>query len=142
MSRPIPRVRRRILSTDEGYQRNIEAYVGNFTAKMTASNLLTLNGLFVLEPFAWSVRAQKIQETSFPRVVFHSQTRQFQMLIRAFCNSVSDEIWLEVSNPLNPSGCSLISRFCCYRDQLEPFRSVRARIQEIHNHCHGRLFQA
>jgi hypothetical protein len=28
-----------MLSTDEGYQPNIEAYVGNFTAKMTASKL-------------------------------------------------------------------------------------------------------
>jgi hypothetical protein len=39
MSRPMPRVKRKMLSTDEGYQRNFEAFVGNFTAKIAASKL-------------------------------------------------------------------------------------------------------
>jgi hypothetical protein len=51
-----------MLSTDEGYQPRLEAFDGNFTAKIAASNLLTVNGLFVLKPFAWSIRAHQTQD--------------------------------------------------------------------------------
>jgi hypothetical protein len=49
-----------MLSTDEGYQPNFEAYVGNFTAEIAASKLGKLNGLFALKPTPWSIRAREI----------------------------------------------------------------------------------
>jgi hypothetical protein len=49
MSRPIPMVRRKVLSTDEGYQPNLEAFVGNFTAKIAALKVA------IIEPTLGSV---------------------------------------------------------------------------------------
>jgi hypothetical protein len=81
-----------MLSTDEGYQRSVEAFVGNFTANIAVSKLAQIERV--------NSNSNGIQD-HFERVKYwthHFLEWPLILFIRIFCNVVSDETSLEFSN--------------------------------------------
>jgi hypothetical protein len=81
-----------MLSTDEGYQRVVEAFVGNFTANIAASKL-ALNQQAVHNDSSIQNRFEPVKSRTrhvleWPSILF----------IRTFCDIVSNKTLLEFFN--------------------------------------------
>jgi hypothetical protein len=98
-----------MLSTDEGYQRRIEPFAGNFTANIAASKLADIERA-INDNNGTQDRSERKKFRAY-----HFLEWPLILFIRTFCNVVSDETSLEFFNHRSPHRCRLISNYCCYR---------------------------